>query len=702
MDIGIPVKCGRILWDSQNHRYRVLYGGRGSSKSWSTARFLILEGVNRKLRILCAREIQNSIKDSVYRLLVDQIQELGLNNYYQIKADMIVGVNGTEFIFKGLQKNISEVKSTEGIDICFIAGTMVGERTIEKIQSGEIVYSYSHDTKQIELRRVLKTSRTRRDQPLYQLLTHAGGNGIIATGSHPIYVKGKGYRPINEVKKGDVVYAKAGSSGFGELFGRVRRSYQSGYQRATSKIQEAWRALLLRLCEKVEFGTNEKQKSNGRYGFTGKVKNVIEVKGGSTLDAWRKWTGIYESTANTIQGAWARMVERAGNYNGKEKAILQCSDKLQNRHSKCLLQIGDRNRWGIPSWPSKHGRGQEKGSVLKEYRVDSIKILQQSDIDRLGISDGGNYVYNLEVEVNNNYFANNLLVHNCWVEEAERVSENSWDNLIPTVRKEGSFFVIIFNPEDEKSATSTRFIEKDGKPINNPDIVKAFVNYWDNPFFPDVLRKEMEWDRKNDPDKFEHVWRGNPKKYGDAVIFKNKITVMDFETPPGEELYFGSDFGYANDPTVLVRMHIRDHKLWIDYEAYGVGVEIDELHQFFETVPDSHIWKIKADSARPETISHLSRPTRDGQHDGYMIEGAEKGKGSVEDGIQFLRSFEQIVIHPRCKGSIDNFRNYRWKADKITGEVLPIPVDKANHSPDACRYALESWIKSDYSLADVL
>ncbi len=79
---------------------------------------------------------------------------------------------------------------------------------------------------------------------------------------------------------------------------------------------------------------------------------------------------------------------------------------------------------------------------------------------------------------------------------------------------------------------------------------------------------------------------------------------------------------------------------------------------------------------------------------GFNIVGAKKGKGSVEDGIQFLRSFERIVIHPRCKHAAEDFGNYRWKRDKISNEILAIPAQGSDHWPDAARYALEDYMKA--------
>lgn len=394
--IELPEKIVPVIFGTT--RYKVLRGGRGSAKSWSIARYLVLKAAFRKYRILCTREMQNSIKDSVYKLLVDQIYALDLQKYFEIEKESITSLCGSQFIFKGLHHNIAEIKSTEGVDIC-------------------------------------------------------------------------------------------------------------------------------------------------------------------------------------------------------------------------------------------------------------------------------------------------------WVEEAEKVSEDSWTILIPTIRNEGSEILISFNPEEEKSPTYTRFAKNPP-----PDCFSIALTFEDNPWFPEVLRREMEYDKRVDYDKYEYVWLGKPKKYSQALIFSpKKVKIQEFEAPEGTRFYFGADFGFSTDPTVLVRLFIQDRKLYIDYEAYGHGIEIEDLPAFFQTVPEAFEseWKITADSARPDTINFLEQR-------GFCIEGAEKGKGSVEDGIEFIRSFEEIIIHPRCKGTKDNFENYKWKQDKITQEILPIPAEGSDHAPDAVRYALEPYTKNKVSCFDVL
>jgi len=98
-------------------RYKVVYGGRGSGKSWGVARWLLLDGARSKLRILCTREIQKSIQDSVHKLLADQIASLGLSGFYDVQQTIIRGKNDTEFVFAGLQQHtVDSIKSYEGVD----------------------------------------------------------------------------------------------------------------------------------------------------------------------------------------------------------------------------------------------------------------------------------------------------------------------------------------------------------------------------------------------------------------------------------------------------------------------------------------------------------------------------------------------------------------------------------------------------------
>jgi phage terminase large subunit len=130
-ELTIPDKLEPLL---QPKRYKVVYGGRGSAKSWTVARILLALGATRCLRVLCCREIQKSISESVHQLLRDQIEALGLSHHYTITANAIVGKNGTQFFFAGLKHNIDSIKSKEGIDVVWVEEAhSVSKRSWEKL-----------------------------------------------------------------------------------------------------------------------------------------------------------------------------------------------------------------------------------------------------------------------------------------------------------------------------------------------------------------------------------------------------------------------------------------------------------------------------------------------------------------------------------------------------------------------------------------
>jgi phage terminase large subunit len=233
-----------------------------------------------------------------------------------------------------------------------------------------------------------------------------------------------------------------------------------------------------------------------------------------------------------------------------------------------------------------------------------------------------------------------------------------------------------------------------------PDATVVTVNWNDNQFFPDSLKRELEYDRSTDTDKYLHIWEGEPRKASKAQVFAGKWRIGEYVEPPEEQpkpgekkkpprqrdYYYGADWGFSQDPSVLVRCFIEDERLYIDNEAYAVGVDIDELPNLFRGVPDAERWMIVADSARPETISYMAK-------NGWKMRGAKKGKGSVEDGIAFLRSFREIVVAPSCKHVIDSMRLYSYKVDRLTGEPTPELDHKSSDCIDALRYAVEPIIR---------
>jgi phage terminase large subunit len=263
----------------------------------------------------------------------------------------------------------------------------------------------------------------------------------------------------------------------------------------------------------------------------------------------------------------------------------------------------------------------------------------------------------------------------CWVEEAESIPRSVWEVLIPTIRKKGSEIWVSFNPDRPDDYTYTYFVEW-GK--DNDRFTHAFINYTDNIYCPQELIDEAELLRERDPVAYNNIYLGIPIINSDALIFKGRYEVREFETIANTTFYHGADWG-DTDPTVLVRCFISNGVLYVDMEAGGSNIDIDKLPAVFRTIPTSTKWPIIADSAWPQTIRYL-------QNRGFKVQKVKKHK--VEEGIKFLKGFDKIVIHPRCKGVVEEFGKYSYKVDKLSGEVTPIIVDKHNHFIDAIRYAL--------------
>lgn len=313
-----------------------------------------------------------------------------------------------------------------------------------------------------------------------------------------------------------------------------------------------------------------------------------------------------------------------------------------------------------------------------------------------------------------------------WVEEAQNLSERSLTLLRPTIRKEFCRHCLEEGPADRLatltcSAPTGHVVDpseiwlswnprhredpvdkllRSGTPP--PSSIVIETSYKDNPFFPEVLRAELEFDRTRDPELYQHVWMGGYEQHSTARIFKNwkvantaeELRALD-EPDTNTVHYYGADWGYSVDPSVLVRCHIEGRKLYVDREVYQIGCEIDNLPALFDRVPGGRDWVVTADSARPETISYM-------QKHGYpnMI-AAIKGKDSVKEGITFLQGYD-IVVHPRCEYVIRELTNYHFKVDQQTGFVLPVLADKENHVIDSLRYAIEKLRREpsfDYTAA---
>lgn len=274
-----------------------------------------------------------------------------------------------------------------------------------------------------------------------------------------------------------------------------------------------------------------------------------------------------------------------------------------------------------------------------------------------------------------------------WVEEAQSLSVTSLKLLRPTIRKKGSELWFSWNPNDPKDAVDALFKAN----AANDNFMSVEANYWDNPWFPQELEDEMQLDKDTDFDRYLHVWEGQYATNSSARVFKRVRvgTANEFSSVIMDKLVprYGGDWGYANDPAVGIKIRIDTElrKLYIEREVYRVGVEIEDTPAFFDELDDGEMreWPCRADSARPEIISYMQR------HGYPRMIAAVKGKNSVRDGVKFLQSYE-IIIHPNCKHTWEEFKYYSWKIDPKTDEILPELQDDKNHVIDSVRYAAEA------------
>lgn len=298
----------------------------------------------------------------------------------------------------------------------------------------------------------------------------------------------------------------------------------------------------------------------------------------------------------------------------------------------------------------RHGRGICIFQGMQDHTADSIKSLEGFDL--------------------------------AWCEEAQSLSARSIELLEPTIRKDGSEIWCSWNPRFEADAVE-RFITAE-----TPGAVLVHSTYLENPACPAKVIAQAEAMRARDLERYNHVWLGHYDTKSEAQIFRHCI-VDEFTPDPKtwDGPYDGLDFGFSVDPTAAVRCWIFDKRLYVEHEAGGVGMELDHTaREISRDIPGIHKNEILADSARPESISYLRRKGLP------RIMAADKWPGSVEDGIEFIKAFDAVVIHVRCKNMQDEVTGYRYKVKK-DGSILSDPDDKNNHYWDAVRYALSRLIR---------
>jgi phage terminase large subunit len=281
-----------------------------------------------------------------------------------------------------------------------------------------------------------------------------------------------------------------------------------------------------------------------------------------------------------------------------------------------------------------------------------------------------------------------------WIEEAYAISKDSWTHLEPTIRRKDAEICVSFNPDEERDFIYQRFVV--GPPP--PDAMVRQFNWQQNPWVSETLRAGREHMRDTDPELYRTVYGGLCKQFNSSVIFGGKYERGILAIPEDRVIrnhegwdgpYYGFDWGFSQDPTVLIKLYLKGKEiLYIEKEWSGVGVELDDIGpRCLEVMPEARNCTARADNSRPETISHVRSKS------GINVIAAEKWKGSIEDGIAWLKSHRQIVVHPSCTRIYAEFGAYSYKRDRRTGEITSDIEDRNNHGIDAVRYAAEPMIQ---------
>ena len=275
-----------------------------------------------------------------------------------------------------------------------------------------------------------------------------------------------------------------------------------------------------------------------------------------------------------------------------------------------------------------------------------------------------------------------------WWEEGQQCSARSLRLLVPTIRKDKSFLIVTMNPEYKTDPMYCIFLDTEHKVYQGQkkDVLIINLNWGDNERWTKALERERLEMLETDPDEYDHVYEGKCRHISKDLIYASKFISADFETPKNAVFYQGLDFGDSH-PFAFVRCFIESetNTLFIDQEAYGHKVDLEDYSTHMQHIKDHKKWLTICDSASPGSIRKLSQL-------GFNVEGTDKNHAPVADGIRFIRSFKRIVVHTRCTNMLNEFKSYKYKKDPKTDVVTPVIIKESDHLCDALRYSLNKLI----------
>ena len=400
---------------------------------------------------------------------------------------------------------------------------------------------------------------------------------------------------------------------------------------------------------------------------------------------------------NYQMGNWDYVILEGGRSSAKSTTavykIILISYEYQNKTIICARQTKE------SLWTSTYA--DLKSLILTHFEKDfvikyNVIINKKTNVEFrfLGLENNGAY---------NAKSIPNIIC--CYVEEAEQVTIDAWDTLIPTIiRNKESLIMLAFNPKSADSPTYLKFVLNRDKLAGN--VFYAQQNYLDNPFLDAKALNEIETLKEEDYHKYEHIYLGKVLEMTEDVVFNGKFKVESLALTYSEvggffiydnqrvKMQYGMDFGFSVDPTSIVEFCFVDkNTIYIHREIHKTKLlPHDYFAEIQKTMPEAIKSRFYADNSRPDTIAQLNRY-------GLIVIGAEKGKGSVEAGIEYLQG-KKIIINPICTNTIYEFYNYRYKIDKNTKNITTDIIDANNHSIDALRYGLCKEIKANRKTFD--
>ena len=309
--------------------------------------------------------------------------------------------------------------------------------------------------------------------------------------------------------------------------------------------------------------------------------------------------------------------------------------------------------------------------LIKKYGLNDFQVTDNSIVNTI---NGSDFLFK-GLYHNEQSIKSIEGINIAWVEEAQTISKNSLEVLTPTVREENSQIIYTYNRLLENDPIHQRLVVE-GRPntliINvNYDIAIKYQ------MLPETIRLEIEDDEKKRLALFKHKWLGLPNNVEGRIY--SDWNVID-EIPHEAKLWRrGLDFGYTTDPTVLEDIYEYNGGYIIDEKIYQKGLSNKAIADRLNNEPEQCL--VIADSAEPKSIDEISSY-------GVSIVGAQKGPGSVMQGIQFVQN-QKISITRRSTKTIIAYQNYTWAIDKRTTAHLPVPDDTVHewsNSMDAIRY----------------